>query len=77
MTMVNRSGGVMPYRARESSDRANSATAALSTSIWLAILRARISGVRMVPERVRFTGVCQPFASIRETYLLEDFASTV
>ena len=29
------------------------------------------------PERVRFTGVCHPFASIRETYLLEDFASTV
>ena len=67
----------MPYRARESADRAKSATEALSTCIWFAILRARISGVRMVPESVRFTGVCQPLASIRATYLLEDFASTV
>ena len=52
------------------------ATSVESANIWAPILRARMPGVRMEPDSVRFTGVCQPLWSMRMTYMLVQVEST-
>ena len=66
-----------PYFDRESAESANEATSAESASICEEIFLARISFDLMAPERVRFTGVCQPRWSMLEAYMLGIVESSV